>query len=207
MAGPGGKVIRYSLRQSFMRWSILPGTFSFARFDRSAEIRMADKRSAPILAFVQGYSRFHQFPDECGGKRFVCGEVESSLGCGETLEFVFEFFNHRRRGKQTAVVRKGGEPHQHPIVLEGGHPIADDFRRLGRDSGANRRAHLVQGAASGFWNTGEVFIHIFRSDTSFRGGTALARFRFFHRRPAFPQSPDWLLHLSSVLIPSAAYLC
>src|ERR1700716_1991120 len=155
MAGPGGKAIPYSLRRSFMRWLILPGTFSFAHFDRSAEIRMTGERSAPIFAFVQGYSRFHQFPDECGGKWFVCGEVKSSLGCGETLEFVFEFFNDRRRGKQTAMVRKAGDPHPLQIVLEGGHPIADDFRLFRRDSGANRRARLVQRAASGFWNTGE----------------------------------------------------
>src|SRR5882762_9789190 len=79
MAGPGGKAIRYSLRRSFMRWSILPGTFSFARFDRSAEMRMAGERSATILAFVQGYSRFHQFPDECGGKWFVPLDVEKLL--------------------------------------------------------------------------------------------------------------------------------
>src|SRR5258707_4876693 len=104
MAGPGGKAIRYSLRRSFMRWSTLPGTFSFARFDRSAEMRMAGEWSAPILAFGQGYSRFHQFPDECGGKWFVFGGVESSLGWGETLEFGFVFFNDRPRWGPTKVV-------------------------------------------------------------------------------------------------------
>src|SRR5882762_5324786 len=203
MAGPGGKAIRYLLPRSFMRWSILPGTFSFARFDGGASVNVGGERSAPLLALVLGYPRLHQFLDKCGGQRFVCWELDSSFGCREGFEFIFELFDNRSSGEQTAVLRKGGKPHQHSIVPEGRHSIADDFGRLRRDSGTNRRAHLVKHAAGGFRNTGEVFVHIFRSNTGFRRGTALARFRFFHSRPAFPHSQDWLRHLPSVLFRSA----
>src|SRR5437868_10543102 len=104
MAGPGGKAIRYSLRQSFMRWSIRPGTFSFARFDGGASVSVGGERSVPLLAFVLGYSRFHQFLDKCHGQRFVCWELDGSFGCRERFEFIFELFDNRSCGKQTAMV-------------------------------------------------------------------------------------------------------
>jgi hypothetical protein len=45
------------------------------------------------------------------------------------------------------MVRKRGEPNQHSFVLERRDPVTDGLGRFGRNSGPNRHANLVQGAA------------------------------------------------------------
>src|SRR2546425_1042446 len=106
--------------------------------------------SVPFLTFILRDPRLHEFLDKCGWQWLVDGEVDCPLGYGEALEFVLERLDHGRSRKQTAVVRKRGEPHQHSIVLERRNSIADRFSSLARDCGPNRCAHLVQHAAGGF---------------------------------------------------------
>ena len=147
---------------------------------RSHERVSRATRSAPFLAFVLRDPRLHQFLNKRRRQWLVRGEVDGPFGCGEALKFVLERLDHGRTRKQTAVLRKRGEPHQHSFVLERRHPIADGLGSLRWHSGPNRRAHLVQGAAGGFRNTSNVSIHVFRSAIAFRRRTAIARFHFFH---------------------------
>ena len=78
------------------------------------------------------------------------------------------------------MVRKRGEPHQRPFVLECRYPIAYALSSLRRHSRPNRRANLGQGAASRFRYASKIFVDAFRSATAFRGRIARARFHSFH---------------------------
>src|SRR5712692_7644444 len=147
---------------------------------RSHERVSRATRSAPFLAFVLRDPRLHQFLNKRSRQWLVRGEVDCPFGCGEALKFILERLDHGRTRKQTTVLRKRGEPHQHSFVLERRHPIADGLGSLRWHSGPNRRAHLVQGAAGGFRDTSKVFINVFRSAVAFRGRTAMAGFHFFH---------------------------
>src|SRR5712691_3719455 len=137
-------------------------------------------RSAPFLAFVLRDPRLHQFLNKCTRQWLVRGELDGPFGCGEAPKFLLERRDHGRSREQTAVVRKRGEPHQHSFVLERRNPIADGLGSLRWHSGPNRGANLVQGAAGGFRDTGNVFIHVLRSTVAFRRRTRIPRFHFFH---------------------------
>ena len=86
--------------------------------------------SATLFGFVLREARLYQLLDEGDGQRLVYREVDGPFGRGEALELVFKLFDHRGCGKQTAVVGKRSEPHQHAIVSEGRHAIADGFGRF-----------------------------------------------------------------------------
>src|SRR5271166_327746 len=122
-------------------------------------------RSATLLAFVLRDPCLHEFLDERSRQGLVRGELNGPFGGGEVLEFVLERFENRGGGEQTAVVRKGGEPHQYSFVLDCGNPVADGLGSLGWHGRPNRRAKLFQHAAGGFGHTSEVFINVlvFRS--------------------------------------------
>jgi hypothetical protein len=135
--------------------------------------------SAPFFAFDLRNSRLHQFLNKGNRYWLVRREMDSPFGCGKALEIFPKRVNNRGRGEQTAVVRKRGEPHQHPLVLERGDPIADGLGSLRRHSGPNRRAHFDQGAVGGFRDTGKIFVNASRSAVAFWRRPAIARFYFF----------------------------
>src|ERR1700730_5592112 len=106
----------------------------------------------------------HNFLDECSWHRFIQTKVNCSLGGREVLEFVLESFDNRGSRKQTAVLRKCGEPHQNLLVLEGRNPIADRLGGLVRDSGPNCGANLAEVAACRFRDTSEIVINALGSN-------------------------------------------
>src|SRR5258708_3371377 len=168
-----------------MIWRERCGVFSSATSDESSQFTVpwrspAPARSALFLKFVLRDTRLDQLFHKNGRHRLVHGEADGPFGGLEVLEFVLERLDHGRTREQTAVVRKRGEPHQQSFVLERRNLIADGFGSLRWHSGANRRANLVQGAAGGFRDAGEVFVHALGSDVAFRGRTASAGTCFFH---------------------------
>src|SRR6266567_4888279 len=147
---------------------------------RSYEQVSRATRSTPYFAFDLRDPRLHQLLNQCSRQWLVRGELDCPFGSGEALKFVFERFDNRSSGEQTAVVRKRGEPHQHSFVLERRNPIADRLGGLRWHNGPDRGANLVQGAAGWFRDTRKVFINGSRSTVAFSRRTAMAGFRFFH---------------------------
>ena len=79
------------------------------------------KESAAFLAFVLRDSRLYQPLNEGCWQWLVRGKVNGPFGCGEALELFLKRFDNRGSGEQTAVVRKGREPHTTiPLCLNAG---------------------------------------------------------------------------------------
>jgi len=75
---------------------------------------------------------------------------------------------------------ENGVPHQRSFVLEDRNPTADSLGSLRRQSGPNRRAHLVQSAASRFRDACQVIVHGLRSGGGFCGRRAGVGIWSFH---------------------------
>jgi len=143
--------------------------------DRAAAIL-----SASFLAFVLRHSRPHHFLHERCRQGLVRGESNRPFGDGVAFQFVFKRLDHGGSGKEAAMFRECGEPHQDSLIFKGRHPVTDGFNRLWRRSRSNRVANLIQRAASGFRHAGKIFIHALRSAISFRRRMAIARCGFPH---------------------------
>lgn len=65
------------------------------------------------------------------------------------------------------MILKRGEPHQHPVVLERRNAIADGFANFRWHGRSDRCPNLVQSAAGGFRDAGNVVINAFRERSSF----------------------------------------
>jgi len=141
-------------------------------------------RSAPFLAFVLRDPRFHRLFNKCRRQWLIRGEVNGPFRCGETFKFVLKRFDNGGCWEQAAMVRKRSESHHRSFVLERRNPIADRLGSLEWESGSNRRANLVQGAAGGFRDTSKVFINVFWRALAFRHRAAIARFHLLHERNA-----------------------
>src|SRR6266851_2545839 len=135
-----------------------------------------------LFPFFLRQARLHYPFQQSGRQRLVQREVDGAFGGGVVLEFVLERFDHSQTsGEQTAMVRKGGVPHDRSFVLEGRNPIADSLGGFRWQSRSNRRAHLVQRAAGGFRDGGQVSVDGRRRGGGFCGGTARAGGCFLHR--------------------------
>src|SRR5580658_6486122 len=78
------------------------------------------------------------------------------------------------------MLRKCGECHKRTFVCEGGDPVADGLGSFRRHDGPNCCANLLQGAARGFRNAGEIFVDGLGSGAGFGAQTATTRICLFH---------------------------
>ena len=108
------------------------------------------------------------------------------------LKFFRSFWNSfdwTRSRKNTAMIGKCRETHQHSVVLKSWNAVADNLGRLRRDNVANDRANPLQGATGWLGQTCQVFVDC---PWSF---CCLARFRWFLH-------PDLLISLSTLRSPA-----
>ena len=157
------------------------GVVPLPRSNRPLRLRPGQAPSAPFLGFVFCDPRLHQLFHQRCRQRLVGREADGPFGDGVALEFVLEPGDHGRAREQTAMVGKGGVPHQHALVLERGNPVADGLGGLRRRRGANRRANLFQSAARGFRDARLVFLYgLHTRGCVCHTCNAITGLRFFH---------------------------
>jgi hypothetical protein len=128
-----------------------------------------------------------QFFHQGSRQRLVYCETDSPFGCQQALQLFLELLDHGlAHGEETAVVRKGGVPHQHSFVLENRNSVTDDLGSLRRYGGPDCCADFFQGTAGGLRDPREVFVSVFGCSSALCNRTALTRRRFLHARNATP---------------------
>src|SRR5208337_5377592 len=141
---------------------------------------LTPRSTAPFLVLDLRDPRLHQPPNKSNRQWLVRGEANGPFGSGEALKLIPEHPEDRGGWEQAAVVRKRGEPHQHPLVPKRGNSIADDFSGFRWGCGPDGRADLRQGAARWLRDSGKVFVNGSRRPNSSWPRPADSGFRLFH---------------------------
>src|SRR6266481_132786 len=120
MAGPGGKALRYLLPRSFMRWSIRPGTFSFARFDRGADVRVTANDQRRFLLSVCATRAFTNFLTSAMGRGLFVGNWMVPLDVEKGLSSFLNFSIIAAVGNKLQCSEKAANHTSTPLCLKAG---------------------------------------------------------------------------------------